>query len=39
MTDRQVSIEGIDVLRVLDGKIVQRWGVADCLSLMQELKT
>jgi steroid delta-isomerase-like uncharacterized protein len=36
-TGNQVTITGIDILRIADGKIVERWGKFDDLSMMQQL--
>lgn len=36
-TGKRVSWEGMAILRVRDGKIVERWGVIDTLSLLQQL--
>ncbi len=32
-----ISVPGIDILRVRDGRIVEHWGVADELSLLRQL--
>ena len=34
---RSVSMRGIDVLRIEDGRIAERWGSADELGLLQQL--
>ena len=34
---RDVSMRGMDVLRIEDGRIVERWGSADELGLLQQL--
>ncbi|HEV2148366.1 MAG TPA: ester cyclase [Longimicrobiaceae bacterium] len=34
---RPVEMRVVDVLRIRDGKIVERWGVGDQLGLMQQL--
>jgi steroid delta-isomerase-like uncharacterized protein len=36
-TGRRVSVTGIDWLRLKDGKVVERWGVFDMTSMMQQL--
>jgi steroid delta-isomerase-like uncharacterized protein len=36
-TGKQVAIEVIDITRVAEGKIVERWGQADMLGMMQQL--
>jgi predicted ester cyclase len=36
-TDNQVTITGIDIVRMADGKIVERWGNFDNLGMMQQL--
>jgi steroid delta-isomerase-like uncharacterized protein len=36
-TGNRVTITGIDILRIADGKIVERWGKFDDLSMMQQL--
>jgi steroid delta-isomerase-like uncharacterized protein len=36
-TGRPVTMPAIDVLRVVDGKIAEHWGVADNLGLLQQL--
>ena len=36
-TGKQASITGIDIIRIVDGKMVERWGEVDMLRLMQEL--
>lgn len=36
-TGRKVSLYGINIFRLRDGKIVERWGVLDQLALMQQL--
>jgi steroid delta-isomerase-like uncharacterized protein len=36
-TGKSFSIEFVDVIRLVDGKFVEHWGVADELSMMQQL--
>lgn len=36
-TGKQVSVKAIDILRIEDGKIVERWGLTDQVSMMQQL--
>jgi hypothetical protein len=36
-THRQIQFETVDVMRVQDGKITDHWGVANLLSLMQQI--
>jgi hypothetical protein len=36
-TGRQITIRGIDVLRFVEGKVVDRWARTDDLGLMQQL--
>ena len=36
-TGKSVGITGIDIVRIEDGKAVERWGVFDALTLMQQL--
>ena len=36
-TGRQVTMAGIDILRVADGKIVELWGQEDMLGMKQQL--
>ena len=36
-TGREVSLPGINILRLRDGRIVERWGVLDLLGFMQQL--
>lgn len=36
-TGRQVSFSGINIFRVTDGQIVERWGRLDDLGLLQQL--
>ena len=36
-TGRQVSFEFIHIFRLADGRIVERWGIADAMGLMQQL--
>lgn len=34
---KQVTITGIDILRLADGKLVEHWGQFDSLGMMQQL--
>jgi steroid delta-isomerase-like uncharacterized protein len=36
-TGNQVTFTGIDIVRIADGKIVERWGNFDDLGMMQQL--
>ncbi|HEV2129855.1 MAG TPA: ester cyclase [Longimicrobiaceae bacterium] len=36
-TGKQIEVQVIDILRIQDGKIVERWGLSDQLGLMQQL--
>ena len=36
-TGRQVTLKGVDVLRIERGKIVERWGEFDALGMLQQL--
>ena len=36
-TGKQVTMPGIDIFRIVDGKIVELWGQEDMLSMMQQL--
>ena len=36
-TGNRVTITGIDILRIAEGKIVERWGNFDDLGMMQQL--
>jgi predicted ester cyclase len=36
-TGRSVSVPGIHILRIADGKVAEHWGVNDDLSLMRQL--
>jgi predicted ester cyclase len=36
-TGKQVSIIGIGIDRIKDGKFVERWSISDDLGLMQQL--
>ena len=37
-TNKPVEINVIDIHRVVDGKIIEHWAVADMLDLMQHLR-
>jgi steroid delta-isomerase-like uncharacterized protein len=36
-THRKIQYETVDVMRVVDGKITDHWGVANLLSVMQQI--
>jgi steroid delta-isomerase-like uncharacterized protein len=36
-SDRQISMRGMDILRIEDERIVERWGSSDELGLLQQL--
>jgi len=36
-TGKQATITAIDIVRIVDGKMVERWGEVDMFRLMQEL--
>ncbi len=36
-TGKQVTVSGIDILRVRDGKCVEHWGQFDAMGLLQQL--
>ncbi|HWO72493.1 MAG TPA: ester cyclase [Dehalococcoidia bacterium] len=36
-TNKQVNVEGIDIVRVRDEKAVEHWGVLDVAAMMQQL--
>jgi steroid delta-isomerase-like uncharacterized protein len=36
-TDKSVEIEGIDIIRIEDGKCAEHWGVTDNMALMQQI--
>jgi steroid delta-isomerase-like uncharacterized protein len=36
-TGRPVNVTGIDIFRVVDGQVTDRWGVLDMLALTQQL--
>jgi steroid delta-isomerase-like uncharacterized protein len=36
-TGKTVEFEGIDIIRVQDGKVVEHWGVTDNMALMQQI--
>ncbi len=36
-TGKQASVQVIDILRIENGKVVERWGLSDQMGLMQQL--
>lgn len=36
-TGKKVQFEAFNILRLQDGKVIERWGITDQLSLMQQL--
>ncbi len=36
-TGKEVTIDGIEMFRLADGKLVERWAEFDMMSLMQQL--
>jgi steroid delta-isomerase-like uncharacterized protein len=36
-TGKQLEMQVVDIMRIEEGKIVERWGVADNLAMMQQL--
>jgi steroid delta-isomerase-like uncharacterized protein len=36
-TGEQVTMQGIDILRIVDGQVVELWGQEDMLGMMQQL--
>ncbi len=36
-TGKQVTITGIEIVRIADGKIVERWGELDAMGMLQQL--
>jgi predicted ester cyclase len=36
-TGKRITYTGIDIIRIADGKIVERWGVSDDFGLFQQL--
>ncbi|MCB0185687.1 MAG: ester cyclase, partial [Caldilineaceae bacterium] len=36
-TNKEITFAVIDILRVVDGKIVEHWAIQDRLGLMQQL--
>jgi predicted ester cyclase len=39
LTERVIRFVGIDIIRVQDGKIVERWGEWDGLALVEQMST
>ena len=37
-TNRVVQLTGIDILRIADGKIAERWGETNGLEMMQQIQ-
>lgn len=37
VTHQQVRMTGIDIVRIADGRVVERWGEANALEMMQQL--
>lgn len=36
-TGRSVSVQGVDIMRFRDGRVIEHWGITDQLSLLQQL--
>jgi len=36
-TGKQIKVDGIDIVRIKDGKAVDHWGVTDIMTMMQQL--
>lgn len=36
-TGKQVTVQGIDIVRAKDGKWIEHWGIFDALGLMQQI--
>ena len=36
-TDKEISVKGIDIVRMSNGKAVEHWGLVDSLTMMQQL--
>jgi steroid delta-isomerase-like uncharacterized protein len=36
-SDKPIEVEGIDIIRIADGKCAEHWGVTDLMSLMQQI--
>ena len=36
-TGKQITMSGIEIVRLVDGKAVERWGELDNLGLLQQL--
>lgn len=38
-TGKRVSYEAIDIVRIVDGRVIEHWGVTDTFGLLQQLQT
>jgi predicted ester cyclase len=36
-TGMPISMKGIDIVRIRDGRAVEHWGVTDMMTLMQQI--
>jgi predicted ester cyclase len=36
-TGRPVNVTGIDIFRIVDGQVTDRWGVLDMMAMNQQL--
>jgi predicted ester cyclase len=36
-TGKQLQVRGIEIWRLADGKIVERWGIVDAAGVMEQL--
>lgn len=36
-TGKKIAVNGIDIVRFADGKLVEHWGVTDAMTMMQQL--